>query len=389
MKNRYDFILIEPRYWAISHYNYDQKNLADILFQAGYKVAVINFVQKNDFHKNQKYDLINIFPYHKFPDRENANKENNLILRFVKRIVLDYRRYLFFKEILEELKSFSNNIYLGTQIECSFPLFLMNYRNKNTFYWGYRSFLITKPINSTKRNPYTALKFYYMSKKIKKNKNIKLFVSNHIIKNEYVNYGIEKERLIYRPERTINKLPKPEFEKLNKKFTLLNVGYLRKEKNLEFSVNCIKNKDIKLIIAGKSNNDYAFTFDKKIQNSKYDNIIRIKGFIPDDEYHDLFMQSHFLLLADKKQKSTVSNGTFLEALLKGRPVIVPDQKPYNYYVNKYQIGLLFENNNEISLLDTINKAKKMGCKYFENNLKKFQKEYLIDEVAKEVKEQLK
>ena len=91
-----------------------------------------------------------------------------------------------------------------------------------------------------------------MREKIFNNKNISLIVSNKIIKDELLAGGIKPDRLIERPERTIEKLLDFEYEKLSDTFTLLTSGYIRKEKNIEFSLNVLKNMNIRFIIAGKS-----------------------------------------------------------------------------------------------------------------------------------------
>ena len=384
----YDFILIEPIYWCMAHYTSDLKNITEILKAAGYKIAVVNYIKNNKYHADKEYDVINIFPDYKFPDRHYIINEKNKIKRFFKKIILDYHRYKFFEEIYRQIKNLSDNFYFGTYTTDSFPLFFLKTKSKNIYYWGLRSFYFTQPHFAIKNNPYTELKAIVLRKKILKYKSIKFFISNKFIKEEFISGGLEPNRLIERPERTLNKLSNFKFDKLNKEFTLLTVGFIRKEKNLEFSIEVLKNQNVKFIIAGNSVSVYGKSLDEKIEEINASNIIRKKGFIPDNEYHNLFIQSHFILIADKKSKSTVSNGTFLEALLKGRPVIVPDQKPYNYYVDKYNIGLKFIPNDKKSLLDTVKKVKLLGCRNFEEALIKFQKEYLLDNVAEIVKRQL-
>ncbi len=387
MKN-YDFLLIEPWYWSPSHYNYDQKNLADILTRAGYRVVVINFVKDNKFHDNQKYDSINLHFEDLFPDEDYLKGISSKIKLPLKRIVHEYRRYKYFKKLFHELGVSYKYLYLGTYLECTFPILLNNFDRKKILLWGHRSHLFFSTGFNLKKNPYTALKYSWMRKKIFKNENISLIVSNKFIKDEFIAGGIKPNRLIERPERTLEKLPEFEYEKLNAKFTLLTVGRLREGKNIEFSFTVVKDMNLNFIIAGKSASQYSMSLDKKIKEMKNANIIRKDEFIPDEEYHDLFMESHFVLIADKMQNSTASSGTLLDALLKGRPVIVPDQRPYNYYIDNYGVGIKYQPNSNKSLSEAINNAERIGCKAFKNKIIKFQEEYLIEKVALNVKRQL-
>ena len=58
--------------------------------------------------------------------------------------------------------------------------------------------------------------------------------------------------------------------------------------NYEFSIDTIKDLDVKFIIAGKSDNAYADKIDENLELNNYKNIIRKKGYIPDKEYLGLF-----------------------------------------------------------------------------------------------------
>ena len=385
---KYDFILLEVLYWHTPHLTIDIESLARILMSAGLKVAVVNYLQNDTYHQNKEYDVINIFPDKKFPDRSKIFSEKNKLLSFLRKIKIDLDMYKYFSDIYSRIKDLSDNFYFGTYTNETFPIFFLPFKNKKIFFWGYRPYFFTNPYFAFMTNPYTVFTSRYIRKIILKHENYRFFISNENIREEFLGGGMNKSRLIYRPERIIEKTPDMNFKELSQDFTLLTLGYIRKEKNLEFSIDTIRNLDIKFIIAGKSDSVYAGKIDEYLDLMKFKNIIRKKGFIPDDEYHGLFLLSHFLLIVDKEQKSTVSNGTFLEALLKGRPVIVPDIKPYNYYVNNYGIGLMFKPEDKQSLKETIEKARRLGTEHFKEALEKHQKDYLLKNVARKVFSQL-
>ena len=77
---KYDFVLLEPLYWKTAHITIDIKTLARILTAAGLKVAVINYLRNDTYHENKEYDVINIYPATKFPDRSKI---------FLEKVILD------------------------------------------------------------------------------------------------------------------------------------------------------------------------------------------------------------------------------------------------------------------------------------------------------------
>ena len=67
---------------------------------------------------------------------------------------------------------------------------------------------------------------------------------------------------------------------------------------------------------------------------------------------------------------------------------MPDRQPYNYYVNEFGIGLLYEPDDKESLISTIEKARQLGTEHFMNAIKEFQKNYLINNVVDKVMSQI-
>jgi len=388
MKKKYDFILFEHLYWHRPHYEVDLKNLADILINAGFSVAVINYLSDNKYHSNQRYKTFNIFPRAEFPKIENVMHEKNKLKRILKKQIFTYKRYKFFKEIYDKVKDLSNNFYFGTFNVYYFPfLFIKN--KKIIFLWGVRSFWLNNSyifINFLYKNinPINLFKALILKYIIKYCKRYVFFVSNIFIKKEFIELGIDEGRLILRPERTIKKIDF-NLENVAEDFTLLTVGFIREQKNLEFAINTIKNTNIKYIIAGLSKNKYGEKINQLINRINSKNIIRMNKFLSKKEYDEIMQQMHFLIICDHKSPSAISNGTLLEAVLKGRPVIVPDQEPYNYYIDKYNIGLKYKPNNKESLLKAINKAKELGSLSFRESIIKFQKKYILDNVANDLK----
>lgn len=95
---------------------------------------------------------------------------------------------------------------------------------------GVEKFLFTqyRRFRLSRTYPLDAIHSIYNSWIIHKQKNIYLFVSDTIIRDEFVNLGYERERLVVRPERTTKGI-RPVKQRNNATVTLLSIGTLRPE----------------------------------------------------------------------------------------------------------------------------------------------------------------
>jgi glycosyltransferase involved in cell wall biosynthesis len=69
-----------------------------------------------------------------------------------------------------------------------------------------------------------------------------------------------------------------------------------------------------------------------------------------------------------------------EALLMNKPIIAPNFNPYKYYIEKYSIGILYNEDSLDDLANAIKIAKKIGPRIFYRNIKEYQKSLLYDNV---------
>jgi len=383
-KKKYDFILIECVYEMILHYNYDVKNLAEILCSAGYKVAVVNYIDDNKYHENRIYDLINIKVNLNLP---KMDKSAIGLGKLLKEIRLDFEKYIFFNTLFKMLNNqvHYENIYIGSlRTELISILFLKKIK-KNIYVWGLRAhFLsINKFYIKKIRVNYRKILLKIMSK-IRK---INLFVTYEIIKKEFGKIGFPENSIVVRPERTLRNID----YKINtgKIFSLLTVGSLREDKNIPFLINCIKNlENVNYVIAGKANKFVNNNVDIYLKKDKIKNITRISGFIPDKKYSSLFLEASFMILADEPELSTKTNGTFIEAIFQSLPIIAPNFSPYNQIIKKYNIGLLYKSGSKESLRKVIELSQNYNQDFFKAGLLQFQEDHLLENVAQQVKIQL-
>lgn len=255
---------------------------------------------------------------------------------------------------------------------------------KPCFWWGLRSERFHFSISKMLHRPYRFLNLLIARIKFLSNSNQYLFVSNSFILEEHVRMGIPRNRMVIREERCIEGMPNPNYNLLNKTFTFLTIGLLRPDKRIEFTINeflKITNQ-CQYVLVGKAQESYEDVINSSINAHK--NIVRVNKFLDYSEFNLYFQQAQFVVLADKQQEGSVTNGTFLESLINFRPVIAPNYNPYKYYIDKYQIGILFDPNVPGDLANAMQKAIEKGSRYYENKIREFLKTIQFENLSKKL-----
>jgi len=366
----YDFILFENQQGAFNHYK-DLCLISQMLIDSGYTVAIANL------YEEKKYCVIDNVPIIEFankkpvPNRSWVYHTKNRFYSFFSAIKYIYQQHFYIKEFLKNIRGMANNYYVGSyHTLVSSLLFKEATDEHKVFIWGLRSSRISGFRDLVLSDPIGALNYLHSKECILGNKNLFFFVSNEIIRNEFINLGISSKRLIIREERFFNEKGPDRFDNRSQNFTLLTFGLLRESKRILFLIESFKrvaSEDDVFIIAGKClHENYSLLITKAIGNDK--RIKRINAYIDEAHINELFQQCHYLLLGDIKDKSVVSNGTMLEAFICKRPIIAPNYDPYRYYVDKFSIGLLYDDRSITSLESTITQGKKLQSDYFKNNI---------------------
>lgn len=220
--------------------------------------------------------------------------------------------------------------------------------------------------------------------------NLRFFVSDEIIKREFLDLGISENRIVIRPERIIEKIESKEITQLTAdtidkdRFSLLTIGSLRESKQVELVLDALRivsDQSIQYTIAGRASDAYESVIESHLKGLC--GIRRINYRIPEDEYYSLIEQCDFLILCDKQQDSCVTNGTMNEALLLGKPIIAPNYNPYKYYIEEFNIGVQFDSSENSSLVNAIILAKNNGKAFYSDNIKKYQSTLLYDKVVED------
>lgn len=390
MQKKYDFVLFENYIGAINHYS-DLIMTAKLLRFIGNSVAIVKYTDEDKYCKVDGIPIIEIKNKYKRPNDKWTNQKNYKIYSLFCMIRFLYQQHRYASNFLEQINGIAKNYYIGTYHLLMANVFVTKTLSScNYYYWGVRSSKLTDLKEHFFRNPILGIKGLLFRHFFKRNENLNFFVSDNFIKEEFISLGIKKDHLVLKPERMIYHTPENNINLLSSRFSLLSIGLLREEKRLELSINAFTDLDdpeMFFTIAGRSSKWYCEKIDEIISNNK--NILRINKFIQKAEYIEIIEKSHFVVFCDKKEKYSVTNGTMMEALILNRPIIAPNYLPFSYYVNKYNIGLLFNPDDKNSLISQIKHAKELGTEYFIPHIRNFQKTLLFEICANEFIKELK
>ncbi len=380
----YDFILFENFHWAINHYK-DVVIIAKMLAASGFRVAIADVFQEAKYcQTDESIPHIKIKEQIDFNILKCSEKSglNSFITNSLNKIKID--NYL--NRVVKEIIPSASNFYVGSYHSAISSSWLKLFpSDKKVFLWGLRSYRLYE----YKIRPFSpvGINSFFLRRFVDKHNNICFFLSDELIKREFLQLGIEGNRLLIRPERFTEKI---QFNENNSSVTtFFSIGSIRPNKRVELIIEAVKRSSVNLkyILAGKASDSYENLLKRMYNN--IDNIIRLNYRIPESEYNSIFENSDFLILCDKQQKSLVTNGTLSEALLKGIPVIAPDYDPYRFVLQKYHVGILFDPDDVKSLVSTIREASKLGKEHYKYNLLAYQSENMFNNISNKFGKDLK
>ena len=377
----YDFILFENFHSAF-HHKYDVYLIARLLKSKGFKVAILNIYGEDKADNYPNIDLIELpFKYMIPDDKSWIDYKGTIIKRlyYVIRFLIQQQKYM--AKVRSFIEDKAENFYLGSyHLLMPFSFFSLK---KPCYYWGLRSSRMTNFGGLFVHNPFLALRMIRLRNHFFKNGFQSLFVSNEIIKNEFINIGVPEERLILREERCIEERTSFNSDNKDLEFSLLVIGGLRRQKKIETTIKAFKKASIQdgyLYLIGKCQDD---SYEKIIidEIGESDNIYRINCRLDYDTFNNYMKRAHFTLFADEKGNSSVTNGTLMESVINFTPFIAPDYEPYSSYVKKYGIGITYRPGDVEDYARTLCKARELGYSSFINNITEFQKNIEFDFVA--------
>lgn len=385
-QSKYDFILFE-NYHLASNHKYDLFLIAKLLKSKGLNVAVLDLYQEDKEDEKEGIPVVHLHSNAEIPNDKWQKAPKNKFFSLICLVRYLWQQHFYMKKVLAEVEPLAERFYCGSYHIGMSRVFMRS--KKICYYWGLRSARMTNFWSFFKQNPINAIRMLQLRHAFMKNDSQCLFVSNDIIKHEFEKLGVPHSRMVIREERCIYELENPEYELMSPNFSLLTIGMLRKEKRIDYTISeyvSARKPKWKYVLAGKGRGNYEKVIENAIAG--VDNIIRINEFMDYERFYKLIRESHFVVLADEKQKSCVTNGTMMEALINYRPIIAPNYEPYRSYIEKYGIGIMF--NPEISgdLTRAMKEAESKGSMSFRNNIELFLHTIVFDQVASDLYEQL-
>ena len=385
---KYDLILFE-NFRAAFHHKYDVYLIARLLKRRGMNVAILNVYGEDRPEDYTGIDLLNMPIIGNTPnDKTWLECKNSIVKRiyYSIRFLTQQRRYM--NNVWEFIEDKANSFYFGSY-HLMMPSVFLGIK-KPCYYWGLRSYRMTGFWKTFKSNPFLGVRMAYLKNRFLRNDNQNLFVSNEIIKREFIEIGIPENRLVIREERCIETVKDFNPNSKDKEFSLLVIGGLRRQKHIEITVRAFKEAslDNSLLRLVGENKDVAYEKEIVYEIGRCQNIERINSLLQYDEFNSYMTRAHFALFADEKQMSSVTNGTMMEAIINFTPIIAPDHEPYTYYVEKFGLGLTYKPGDVISYAETIKQAYRLGYEYFIDGIQRFQKLLEFDNVANRLSESL-
>lgn len=378
----YDFILFE-NYQLATHHLYDVMLIAKLLKSQGANVAIFDLYNQLSENEVKGIHVIKWEPKSQLPDVEWMQRQHSKWETLSKFHKYTKQRNRYLKEAKKFIIDHADNFYCGSLYN-GMPTLFFDIK-KPCYWWGLRSSRMRIRCKEMFQSPITAINKAIERFNFIRNPFQRLFVSNAIILEEFVNIGIDRERIVIREERCISSIGTKHLDKMTPNISFLVIGMLRPEKHIPLTVSAFKAANIPdsmLFLIGRSSAGYEPVIEDAIAYIPH--ILRQNKYLEYDDFNQAFQKSHFVLFADEEGSSCITNGTLTEALINHRPVICPNCQPYKHYIEKFGVGLTYEAGDVASYATAIKEAYRLGVNYFMENIDDFLSTIQFDIVGQEL-----
>lgn len=379
--SRFDFLLFE-NYHHATHHKFDLTLIARMLQSQGMRVAILNIYHEEKDDEFEGIPVLNLPFSMPIPNDHWQLQPKNKVHSLLAKIRFLWQQYWYFKRVIVYITPLADSFYFGSY-HVLLPKQLLRI-DKPSYFWGVRSNRMNNFLRKSKSDPMEALHAYLLKKNFFKNKNCRLFVSNEIIREEFISLGLEASRLVIREERCIEQTGNANLNLLDKHPSFLVIGQLRKQKNLPLTISAFKQANISnshLYLIGKSEGNYESVIENSIDDNE--RIERQNQYLEYDEFNQYFSKSHFVLFADEQGESCITNGTMMEALIHHRPIICPNYNPYRFYIEKYHVGLMYKPHDLNDYAIKLQEAAQIGVAAFVPHIEEFLQTILFNKVSRD------
>lgn len=366
---KYEFILFES-YHLASHHSFDVVLIGRMLKSQGLKVAIFDLYHNIKEEELEGIPVIHWISKCQAPDDSWRLRKHTIWETLIKSKKFTFQQHLYMKEALSFIQDKADAFYCGSYHNGMSTVFFQ--LQKPCYWWGLRSERLRFSWKKLLPSPMSGLHIWLERKRFLKNPYQRLFVSNQIIMDEYEQLGVSRDRMVIREERVVEKSVDANLQALDKNMSFLVIGQLRPQKHVSFTIDAFKKANIpnsRLKLIGRTQGDYEKEICSAIAGDN--RIVRHNEFLEYEDFNKHFSESHFVLFADERGPSCITNGTMSEALINHRPIICPDYNPYSYYIGKYGVGLLYVPGNVESYSFALQKAKELGVEHFQKAIYAF------------------
>ena len=158
----------------------------------------------------------------------------------------------------------------------------------------------------------------------------------------------------------------------NKKYDIAIIGSISHDKGVIEAAKALVKTNRKVLIAGKANKQLTDSLHEICDNAK--NIELHIGFISDENYYKYIREARFCLLNYKGVYEDRSSGVALDIIFNGTPILGHRCIALNF-IQKENVGLLFDDINKVDFEDIINKERyenyQKGIKKYLDSQKKY------------------
>ena len=154
----------------------------------------------------------------------------------------------------------------------------------------------------------------------------------------------------------------------NKKTSILYFGsmFYGKGVDLLLAASRIIKNEVKIVVAGNFN---KINFDFDINKfEKSDRVEIIDKFISSEEMASLFCNCDIVVLPYRKTYENGTSAVFVQAMMAGKPVLVPDIYPFNATVELYSCGTIFKPEDINDLANKLDEISMINREVFKKGI---------------------
>jgi glycosyltransferase involved in cell wall biosynthesis len=173
------------------------------------------------------------------------------------------------------------------------------------------------------------------------------------------------------------KIELPAVAKRTEYFLVSSVGTINRGKNIDFVLDVIQKYKPEFFvyrIAGNPRGTYGEEVVRIFEKVDSNWVISNFGYLSDEQYLQEICSADFTLIPYERSRVGQSSGVMFDSMKCDTPIIAANIEPFRSYIEKYNIGLLYKENDGEDLLKVIRTARERGKESFREAIHAFREE---------------